>query len=96
MDKERLKLIVRNLELLVDGLKAEVYSDPSAYIDKRENFDDPPHHYTAITTRCLTMTMGTPIDRARKYMKLLRRLIKQEHLYTEEKIIEMKKQIESS
>jgi hypothetical protein len=37
--------------------------------------------------------MGTPIDRARRYMKLLRRLIKQEHLYTEEKIIEMKKQI---
>ena len=44
MDKERLKLIVRNLELLVDGLKAEVYSDPSAYIDKRENYDDPPHY----------------------------------------------------
>ena len=52
-----------------------------------------PRIITAITTRCLTMTMGTPIDRARKYMKLLRRLIKQEHLYTEEKIIEMKKQI---
>ena len=31
MDKERLKLIVRNLELLVDGLKAEVYSDVDAY-----------------------------------------------------------------
>ena len=30
---------------MVDGLKAEVYSDPSAYIDKRENFDDPPHYY---------------------------------------------------
>ena len=45
MDKERLKLIVRNLELLVDGLKAEEYSDPSAYIDKRENFDDPPHYH---------------------------------------------------
>lgn len=27
MDNERLKLIVRNLELLVDSLKAEVYSD---------------------------------------------------------------------
>lgn len=27
MDKERLKLIVRNLELLVDSLKAEIYSD---------------------------------------------------------------------
>ena len=47
MDKERLKLIVRNLELLVDGLKAEVYSDPSAYMDKRENFDDPAHYYQA-------------------------------------------------
>ena len=31
MEKERLKLIVRNLELLVDSLKAEVYSDPEAY-----------------------------------------------------------------
>ena len=31
MDKEKLKLIVRNLELLVDGLKSEVYSDVNAY-----------------------------------------------------------------
>ena len=30
MDKDKLKLIVRNLELLVDSLKAEVYSDVSA------------------------------------------------------------------
>jgi len=37
--------------------------------------------------------MGIPTDRARKYMKLLRRLIKQEHLYTAEKIIEMKQQL---
>jgi hypothetical protein len=29
MDKDRLKLIVRNLELLVDSLKAEIYSDTS-------------------------------------------------------------------
>ena len=43
MEKDRLKLIVRNLELLVDSLKAEVYSDPNAY--KRENFDDPPQYY---------------------------------------------------
>jgi hypothetical protein len=39
------------------------------------------------------MMMATPIDRARKYMKLLRRLVKQEHLYSEEKLIEMKKQL---
>jgi len=31
MERERLKLIVRNLELLVDSLKAEVYSDLDAY-----------------------------------------------------------------
>jgi hypothetical protein len=31
MDKDKLKLIVRNLELLVDSLKVEVYSDTSAY-----------------------------------------------------------------
>jgi hypothetical protein len=31
MDKEKLKLIIRNLELLVDSLKTEVYSDSSTY-----------------------------------------------------------------
>ena len=32
-------------------------------------------------------------SRARKLVKLLERLVKQEHLYTEEKIIEMKQQL---
>jgi len=47
MDRDKLKLIVRNLELLVDSLKAEVYSDVSAYkpqpkvvSDYDEIFDD--------------------------------------------------------
>lgn len=52
MDKDKLKLIVRNLELLVDSLKAEVYSDASSYsytepevrkrpiLDYEEVFDD--------------------------------------------------------
>ena len=31
MDKEKVKLIVRNLELLVDSLKVEIYSDVSSY-----------------------------------------------------------------
>ena len=39
------------------------------------------------------MTMGIPTKRARECMKLLRRMLKQEHLYTEEKLIEMKKQL---
>ena len=31
MEKDKLKLIVRNLELLVSALKSEVYSDVTAY-----------------------------------------------------------------
>jgi hypothetical protein len=39
------------------------------------------------------MMMGMPTDRARKMMKLLRRLIKQEHLYSPQQLIEMKGQL---
>ena len=31
MDKERLKLIVKNLKLLVQSLESEIYSDVGAY-----------------------------------------------------------------
>ena len=41
----------------------------------------------------LTMMMDTPTSRARKMMKLLKRLIKQEHLYTDEQLVEMKGQL---
>ena len=37
--------------------------------------------------------MKMPTDRARKLIKLLGRLTKQEHLYSDEQIIEMKKQL---
>ena len=48
MDKDRLKLIVKNIKLLVDSLESEVYSDVSAYkyestsqiTDYDEVFDD--------------------------------------------------------
>jgi hypothetical protein len=40
MEKEKLKLIVRNLELLVDSLKAEVYSDTKSYLE----YTDPSLH----------------------------------------------------
>jgi hypothetical protein len=36
MQKEKLKLIVRNLKSLVDLLESEVYSDPDAYVVKSE------------------------------------------------------------
>lgn len=35
MDREKLKLLIRNMELILDSLKAEVYSDTKAY-----KFDD--------------------------------------------------------
>jgi len=37
--------------------------------------------------------MDTQTNRAKKLVKLLERLVKQEHLYTTEKIIEMKAQL---
>ena len=37
MDREKLKLIIRNLELLVDSLKAEVYSDAGSYLNREES-----------------------------------------------------------
>ena len=49
MERDKLKLIVRNLKLLVEALESEVYSDPSAYKDKRENFDDPADYYAPIS-----------------------------------------------
>ena len=45
MDRDKLKLIVRNLELLVDALKVEVYSDVDAYknsaaFDRPADYDE--------------------------------------------------------
>jgi hypothetical protein len=31
MDRKKLKLLVRNLELLIDSIKAEIYSDVESY-----------------------------------------------------------------
>tara|TARA_B100000287_G_scaffold430955_1_gene487249 strand:- start:3687 stop:3878 length:192 start_codon:yes stop_codon:yes gene_type:complete len=43
MDKEKLKLIVKNLESLVECLKSEVYSDVDAY---KPNYEDVAQHIT--------------------------------------------------
>ena len=41
MEMDKLKLIVRNLKLLVESLESEIYSDVDSYLsDKSENFDD--------------------------------------------------------
>ena len=36
MEKEKLKLIVRNLRLLVDALESEVYSDVKSYTEQTD------------------------------------------------------------
>ena len=41
MERDRLKLIVRNLKLLVEALESEVYSDIDAYTTRQDNYDDP-------------------------------------------------------
>ena len=40
MERDKLKLIVRNMELLLDALKAEVYSDVDAYKNSKA-FESP-------------------------------------------------------
>ncbi len=45
MERDNLKLIVRNLKLLVDALESEVYSNTAVYTSKQENFDDPASNY---------------------------------------------------
>lgn len=41
----------------------------------------------------MTRTMDTSTNRAKKLIKLLERLVKQDHLYSEEKLKEMKSQL---
>ena len=47
MDREKLKLIVRNLKLLVDALESEVYSDVDAYHSKK-SFASPLDEYDEV------------------------------------------------
>ena len=44
-------------------------------------------------TNSTMMTMGTQTSRAKQMLTLLKRLVKNEYLYTEEKIREVKSQI---
>ena len=48
MEREKLKLIVRNLELLVDSLKAEVYSDTQRYMNYERVKEGLMHDYDEI------------------------------------------------
>ena len=49
MNKAKLKVLVRALKEIVEELESEVYSDTAAYLDKRENLDDPASYYAPIS-----------------------------------------------
>ncbi len=44
MEKDKLKLIVRNLRLLVDALESEIYSDVGAYTQPPEDLPPLPDY----------------------------------------------------
>jgi len=48
MNKEKLKLIIHNLELLIDSLKTEVYSDTNSYLSSKDLKNKPLHDYDEI------------------------------------------------
>jgi hypothetical protein len=45
MNQDKLKILIKNLELLVSSLKSEVYSDPASY---RENCVGPFLNYDEV------------------------------------------------
>tara|TARA_B100000003_G_C10855716_1_gene340927 strand:- start:158 stop:379 length:222 start_codon:yes stop_codon:yes gene_type:complete len=57
MDRDKLKLIVKNLKLLIESLESEVYSDVDSYTGKR-NYDD---LYKAIRNERLDMYGGSAV-----------------------------------
>ena len=57
MERDKLKLIVRNLKLLVDALESEVYSDVKSYTDRLEQTLPP-----LIMMRYLKMTSNQDVE----------------------------------
>jgi len=45
MDRVVLKGLVRTLKALILELESEVFADKDAYVDKRENLDDPVEYF---------------------------------------------------
>ena len=81
MRKQKLKSLIHDLEILVDSLKTEIYSDTNIHqVSKLV-------HITKMTMTTTDMRTNT---RAKKLVKVLEKIISQEHLYTDEQLREMK------
>ena len=66
MDKDKLKLIIRNLEMLVDQLKTEVYSDVKSY--SYDDIDPIELGYDNEYEGCLLYTSPSPRDKRQSRM----------------------------
>ena len=91
MDRSKLKDIIRSLELALDALKAEVYSDVEAY-KKQLNVDG---FLFGDYDEILEDDDGYP-DQSKRLIKLLERLLKQDHLYSEGKTERDKRTVKGS
>ena len=67
MDREKLKLMVRNLELLVDDIKAEVFSDVESYVS-------PPPTITQDYDEILEDDDGYPDQYSKKINQVIREI----------------------
>ena len=86
MDRDKLKLMVRNLELLVDDIKAEVFSDVESYVS-------PPPTITQDYDEILEDDDDTQTSRAKRLIKLLERLLKKDYLYDKEQLKLIREQL---
>ena len=67
MDRDKLKLMVRNLELLVDDIKAEVFSDVESYVS-------PPPTITQDYDEILEDDDGYPDQQSKKINLVIRKI----------------------
>ena len=86
MDRAKLKLMVRNLELLVDDIKAEVFSDVESYVS-------PPPTISQDYDEILEDDDGYPDQQAKRLIKLLERLLKKDYLYDKEQLKLIREQL---
>ena len=86
MDRAKLKLMVRNLELLVDDIKSEVFSDVESYVS-------PPPKISQDYDEILEMMMATRISRAKRLVKMLKRVLEKDYLYNDEELKLIREQL---
>ena len=86
MDRDKLKLMVRNLELLVDDIKAEVFSDVESYVS-------PPPTISQDYDEILEDDDGYPDQQSKKINQVVRKITKKDYLYDKEQLKLIREQL---